>query len=135
MGLPPISSVMSFVMWLAAAATLVVSCVREEMFWLGLMVVISAIGVSFVEGLVVFLCDVVDGIIRYRKAWMAHDKVRCERCKSDFRYVLRNEKMAPFIFVGFCVMVVPMSVGDAIKSVRRVGLKILHWFRVENFSK
>ena len=73
MGSPLISTLASLCFYIAVVTTLIMSCIRGELFWGGLVVAVVMVVISFLEGLFLYLYVIGSWIYSYMQAKLACD--------------------------------------------------------------
>lgn len=100
MGLPPVSALASIVLWLSSMVTLVVSLVRRELFWPGLVVMAIAVVVSCLEGVCWYVYDVVSCWFKYKQAKVSMSPEELEWRRQDWK-----EASGYFMIVPLCALI------------------------------
>jgi len=96
MGSPLISTLASLCFYITVATTLIMSCIRGELFWVGLVVAVVMVVISFLEGLFLYLYAIGSWIYSYMQAKLACDTKEMRRCK-------RNLKMQRVLLWSCCL--------------------------------
>lgn len=128
-----ISALASSVLYIAAIITLVLSCMHGELFWNGLIVMIAAVAMSFLEGIILVPVIGIGSLVyHYIRAKLAHDVEEVKRCKQELKEMTSNFSLVfqcPFTLVVAVPLTLYSVVSSGVKAI--IGMVKVKCFLVE----
>ncbi len=113
MRFPPISMKASVVFYIAIVVTLIMSCMRGELFWVGLITAIVMVVVSFLEGLLIYAPEVGSRIQDYMRAKSVHNVEEIKQCKENLKNEAENGCEFSFMCLLVCLVMAPLTLMTA----------------------
>lgn len=136
MGIPPISTLASFVFYISAVVTLIMSCMHGHCIWGGVIVAIVAACASLLEGLFWYIGAMISWLHGYMQAKLERDVEEMKRCKRELRDAMTSMCWLPFCCLLVCIAAVPLMIFLAVLEVMEVmSTTISLWLRIKIASR
>ena len=112
--MPPISMLCMLLYNVTFYVTIVISCMQRSVFWMGLVVMAIALGVAFLETMVIAVGWIVDTLVELRHAKRAKNTEEIRSVKEDLRkdiaFCLRFPLVIVMFVAGFGLILIPMMI-------------------------